>query len=97
MHDETDYDYYSVKFHFDELIRDGVVSLGLAYGTDPDFGFGTGTALSDSYLLSLFYTEPINEDLKYFVGFETVYRLRPDSHQELYHMWTPTIGLSCKF
>ena len=98
VHDHSDFDYYSAKFHFADLIRDGVLSVGLAYGSDPDFGFGsTATTLTDAYILSVFYTEPIKENLKIIVGIEYVYRLRPDNNRELYQMLTPTIGLSWNF
>jgi YaiO family outer membrane protein len=98
VHGEADYDYYSAKINFGDLPRDGQLSIGLAYGTDPDLGFGTiGTALSDAYTFSIFYKEPINPDLSIFAGVEYVYRLRPDNGRELYQMWTPTIGLSWKF
>jgi len=98
VHDLGDYDYYSGKFHFGKIIRDGTLSIGLAYGTDPDVGFVPGTAaLSDAYLLSIFYTEPVTPDLSVFFGVEYTYRMSPGSNRELYQMWTPTIGLSWKF
>lgn len=98
VHGDEDYDYYSAKFHFGDLIRDGTLSVGFAYGTDPDFSFGTGaTTLSDAYLVSVFYTEPITKDLTIYGGVEYVYRMRSDTDGELYQMWTPTIGLSWKF
>lgn len=98
VHDETDYDYYSATVNFGDLPCDGQLSLGVAYGTDPDLGFGTvGTALTDAYTFSIFYKQPIKPDLSVFAGLEYVYRLRPDNDRELYQMWTPTIGLSWKF
>lgn len=98
IHSETDYDYYSATIHFGDLPRDGQLSLGISYGTDPDLDFGTGNAaLSDAYTFSIFYKEPISPDLTVFGGLEYVYRLRADNDDELYQMWTPTIGLSWKF
>lgn len=98
IHSETDYDYYSASINFGDLPRDGQLSFGISYGTDPDLDFGTGNAaLSDAYTFNIFYKEPINPDLTVFAGLEYVYRLRADNNDELYQMWTPTIGLSWKF
>ena len=97
-HDATDYDYYSAAISIGDLPRDGRLTLGIAYGTDPDLDWGTGiTDLSNAYTLNIFYKEPISPDLTVFAGLEYVYRLRADSNRELYQMWTPTIGLSWKF
>jgi hypothetical protein len=76
----------------------GQLTLGFAYGTDPDLDLGSGvTALSDAYLFSIFYKQPINPDLSIFAGLEYVYRMRSDTNGELYQKLTPTIGLSWKF
>lgn len=98
VHDEVDYDYYSLDLTLGDLPRNAELVLSLAYGTDPDIGFGTGKAtLTDAYVIGLMYKQPINPDLTFFVGLEYVYRLRPDNDRELYQMLTPTIGLSWKF
>ena len=98
VHDDKDFDYYSATYHLDDLVRDGTLSVSLAYGSDPDFSFGTDTTtLSDAYIVSLFYKEPIHPDLKLFIGIEYVYRMRPDSKDELYQIWTPTLGISWNF
>ncbi len=98
VHDAVDYDYYGVDVTFGDLPRDAKLVLSLAYGTDPDLDFGTGsTSLSDAYMVSIFYKQPVSADLTTFFGLEYVYRLRADNDDELYQMWTPTIGLSWKF
>ena len=98
IHGEERYDYYSAAVNFGDLPYDAQLTLGLAYGTDPDFEFGTlGTTLSNAYTFSIFYKQPINPDLSIFAGLEYLYRLRPDNDKELYQMWIPTIGLSWKF
>jgi YaiO family outer membrane protein len=98
VHDQTDIDCYSAKVNFGDLPRDGQLSIGVTYGTDPDLEFGTnGTTLSDAYTFSIFYKEPIKPNLTIFAGLEYVYRFQSNSDRELYQMWIPTIGLSWKF
>ncbi len=88
---EVEYDYYSASVIIGEMPYDGKLSIGLAYGTDPDLGFGAVDAtLSDAYTFSIFYKKPINPDLSIFTGFEYVYRLRPDG-RELYQQLTPIV------
>lgn len=98
VHDQADYDCYSLALHIGDLPRDARLSIAFSYGTDPDLDFGTNsTALSDAYVVSVLYRQPVRADLTVFIGLEYVYRLRPGSGGELYQMWTPTIGLSWKF
>ncbi len=98
VHDEADFDCYSAAVVFGDLPCDGQLSIGISYGTDPDLDFSTtGTALSDAYTFSIFYKEPIKPNLTLFAGLEYVYRFQPNNNNELYQMWTPTIGLSWKF
>ena len=98
VHDQADIDCYSAKVNFGDLPRDGQLSIGVTYGTDPDLEFGTnGTTLSDAYTFSIFYKEPIKPNLTIFAGLEYVYRFQANSDRELYQMWIPTIGLSWKF
>jgi len=97
-HDQVDFDCYGAAVVFGDLPRDGQLSIGISYGTDPDLDFGsTGTALSDAYTFSIFYKEPIKPNLTLFAGLEYVYRFQTNNNNELYQMWTPTIGLSWKF
>jgi len=98
VHDQADIDCYSAKVNFGDLPRDGQLSIGVTYGTDPDLEFGTnGTTLSDAYTFSIFYKEPIKPNLAIFAGLEYVYRFQANSDREVYQMWIPTIGLSWKF
>ncbi len=98
VHDQADFDCYSAAVVFGDLPRDGQLSIGISYGTDPDLDFGTtGTALSDAYTFNIFYKEPIKPNLTLFAGLEYVYRFQTNNNRELYQMWTPTIGLSWKF
>ena len=98
LHNESDYDYYSASVKFIDLPRDAQLTVGVAYGTDPDLDFGTmGAILSDAYTCSVFYKQPIKPDLSVYAGVEYVYRMRADTNGELYQRITPTIGLSWKF
>lgn len=98
VHDEVDYDYYSAAVNFGDLPRDGQLTVGFAYGTDPELDFGApGAGLSDAYIATVFYKEPIREDISVFVGLEYVYRLHPFRDEELYQSITPTVGLVWKF
>ena len=95
---EDQYNYYSGTLNFWNLPGGGRLSLGLAYGTDPDLDFGTGdNSLSNAWTGSLFYQHPITEDLWLIAGLQYVYRLRPDNTGELYQQWSPTVGLSWRF
>lgn len=98
FHGESDFDYYSIALNYGDMPRDGKLTIGFAYGTDPELDFGTtGATLSDAYIVSIFYKEPIKPDLSVFVGLEYVYRLRPDNGKELYQSLTPTVGFIWKF
>ena len=98
VHDELDYDYYSAAVNFGDMPRDGQLTFGFAYGTDPELDFGAPAAsLSDAYIATVFYKEPIKPNLSVFAGLEYVYRLRPDNDKELYQSITPTTGLVWKF
>ena len=98
VHNQSDFDCYSATVNFGDLPRDGQLSIGVSYGTDPDLDFGTtGTTLSDAYTINIFYKEPIKPNLTLFAGFEYVYRFQSNNDRELYQMWIPTIGLSWKF
>ncbi len=98
VHDEVDYDYYSAAVNFGDMPRDGQLTIGVAYGTDPELDFGgTGATLSDAYIGTIFYKKPIKPNLSIFAGIEYVYRLRPDNDKELYQSITPTVGLVWKF
>ena len=98
LHDETDYDYYSAALNFGDMPCDGRLTLGFAYGTDPELEFGAiGATLTDAYICSVFYKQPIKPDLSIYAGLEYVYRMRPDSNGELYQSMAPTVGLVWKF
>ncbi len=98
VHSETDFDYYSAAVTLGNMPYNAQLTLGFAYGTDPDLDFGSGvTTLSNAYTLSIYYKQPINPDLSVFAGLEYVYRMRPDNDGQLYQKLTPTIGLSWKF
>lgn len=92
------YNYYSGTLNWGNLPGGGRITLGFAYGTDPDLDFGTDeTGLSPAYTYSLFYRQPITDDLSVFGGVQYVYRLKQDSNDELYQQLTPTIGLIWTF
>jgi YaiO family outer membrane protein len=98
VHSQVDYDYYSAAVTIGDMPYNGQLTLGFAYGTDPDLDFGlTGATLSNAYILSIFYKQPINPDLSVFAGVEYVYREHPNNGGQLYQKITPTIGLSWKF
>ena len=95
---EDNYNYYSGTLNFWNMPGGGRLSVGLAYGTDPDLDFGTGEkSLSNAWIGSLFYQQPITEDLSLIAGVQYVYRLRENNAGELYQQWSPTVGLSWKF
>jgi hypothetical protein len=71
----------------------GRLTVGLAYGTDPDLDFGTGdTSLSNAWIGSLFYRQPITESFALVAGLQYVYRLQENNAGQLYQQWAPTIG-----
>jgi YaiO family outer membrane protein len=92
------YNYYSASLRIGALPGGGQLTLGFAYGTDPDLDFGTlQTSLSNAFIYTLFYKQPITRDLSVFAGVQYVYRLKEDNNEELYQQLTPTIGLTWKF
>jgi YaiO family outer membrane protein len=92
------YNYYSGTLNWGNLPGGGRLTVGFAYGTDPDLDFGTNeTGLSPAYTYSLFYRQPITKDLSVFGGVQYVYRLKQDSNEELYQQLTPTLGLIWAF
>jgi YaiO family outer membrane protein len=92
------YNYYSGTLNWGNLPGGGRLTVGFAYGTDPDLDFGTNeTGLSPAYTYSLFYRQPITKDLSVFGGVQYVYRLKQDSNDELYQQLTPTLGLIWAF
>jgi YaiO family outer membrane protein len=92
------YNYYSGTLNWGNLPGGGRLTVGFAYGTDPDLDFGTNeTGLSPAYTYSLFYRQPITKDLSVFGGVQYVYRLKQDSNDELYQQLTPTLGLIWTF
>lgn len=95
---EFGYNYYSAALNIGALPGGGRLTAGFAYGTDPDLDFGTNeTGLSPAYNYSLFYRQPITNDLSIFGGVQYVYRLKQDSNEELYQQLTPTIGFIWNF
>jgi hypothetical protein len=77
---------------------DGRLSVGLAYGTDPDLDFGTGDkSLSNAWIGSIFYQQPVTENFSVIAGLQYVYRLRENNSGQLYQQWSPTIGGIWKF
>lgn len=92
------YNYYSASFSVSNLPGGGRVVASFAYGTDPDLDFGTNeSSLSNAYIGSLYYTQPITKDLSVFAGLQYVYRMKQNSTAELYQQLTPTVGLVWKF
>jgi YaiO family outer membrane protein len=87
------YNYYAGSMNFWNMPGGGRLTLGLAYGTDPDLEFGSGaTSLSNAWIGSLFYRQPITPDFAIVAGLQYVYRLRENNDGELYQQWAPTIG-----
>jgi YaiO family outer membrane protein len=95
---DLNYNYYSAALNIGDMPGGGRLTLGFAYGTDPDIEFGTNlTSLSNAYIYTLFYNQPLTRDLNAFAGIQYVYRLNEDNNAELYQQLTPTIGLVWKF
>lgn len=95
---DLEYNYYSAALNVGEMPGGGRLTLGFAYGTDPDIEFGTNlTSLSNAYIYTLFYNQPVTRDLNIFAGIQYVYRLNEENTAELYQQLTPTIGLVWKF
>ena len=94
-----EYNYYSAVMNLG-LPGKRRLSLGFAYGTDPDTEIGTRNrninSLSPAYNYYLFYTQPITRDLSLILGATYTYRLNQKGSQ-LYQQLTPTIGCSWKF
>lgn len=95
---DLDYNYYSAALNVGDMPGGGRITLGFAYGTDPDIEFGTNTtSFSNAYIYTLFYNQPVTRSLNVFAGLQYVYRLTEDNKGELYQQLTPTIGLVWKF
>jgi YaiO family outer membrane protein len=96
---DLEYNYYSAALNIG-LPGKRRLTLGFAYGTDPDSEAGSNngqiTSLSPAYTYSVFFTQPVTRDLNVFAGVQYVYRLN-QSGGELYQQLTPTIGLTWKF
>jgi hypothetical protein len=90
---DDNYNYYAGTMNFWNMPGGGRLTVGLAYGTDPDLDFGTGdTSLSNAWIGSLFYRQPITESFALIAGLQYVYRLRENNAGQLYQQWAPTIG-----
>lgn len=96
--DEDNYNYYGGTLNFWNMPGGGRLSVGLAYGTDPDIDFGSGDpSLSNAWIGTLFYQQPITDNFAVIAGMQYVYRLRENNTGQLYEQWTPTIGAVWKF
>ena len=90
---DDNYNYYAGTMNFWNMPGGGRLTVGLAYGTDPDLDFGTGdTSLSNAWIGSLFYRQPITESFALVAGLQYVYRLQENNAGQLYQQWAPTIG-----
>lgn len=90
---DDNYNYYAGTMNFWNMPGGGRLTAGLAYGIDPDLDFGTGdTSLSNAWIGSLFYRQPITESFALVAGLQYVYRLRENNAGQLYQQWAPTIG-----
>ncbi len=95
---DQNYNYYSGTMNFWNMPGGGRLTAGIAYGTDPDIDFGTGNdSLSNAWIGSLFYQQPITKDFALIAGMQYVYRMRQNNTGQLYQQWTPTIGAVWKF
>lgn len=95
---DDSYNYYAGTMNFWNMPGGGRLTVGLAYGTDPDLDFGTGdTSLSRAWIGSLFYRQPITESFALVAGLQYVYRMRENNSSQLYQQWSPTIGGVWKF
>ena len=95
---DDNYNYYAGSMNFWNMPGGGRLTVGLAYGTDPDLEFGSGaTSLSNAWIGSLFYRQPITPDFAIVAGLQYVYRLRENNSGELYQQWAPTIGAVWNF
>lgn len=92
------YNYYSGTFNIGDIPGGGRLTMGFAYGTDPDLDFASlRSSLSNAYIGTLFYSHPLTSDVSIFGGVQYVYRLREKDNSELYQQLTPTLGLVWKF
>ncbi len=92
------YNYYAGTLNIGDMPGGGRLTMGFAYGTDPDLDFETmRSSLSNAYIYTLFYTQPLTRDLSIFGGAQYVYRLREKDNSELYQQLTPTLGFAWKF
>ena len=90
---DDNYNYYAGTMNFWNMPGGGRLTVGLAYGTDPDLDFGTGdTSLSNAWIGSLFYRQPITDSFALVAGLQYVYRLQENNAGQLYQQWAPTIG-----
>jgi YaiO family outer membrane protein len=90
---DDNYNYYAGTLNFWNMPGGGRLTVGLAYGTDPDLDFGTGdTSLSNAWIGSVFYRQPLTENFSLVAGLQYVYRLRENNSGQLYQQWSPTIG-----
>lgn len=92
------YNYYAGALNIGDMPGGGRLTLGFAYGTDPDLDYQTDRAsLSNAYIYTVFYTQPITRDFSLFGGVQYVYRLKETDNSELYQQLTPTLGAVWKF
>lgn len=97
-YDTQTYNYYAGTLNFGDMPGGGRLTLGFAYGTDPDLDFQTDRAsLSNAYIYTAFYNQPITRDFSIFGGVQYVYRLKERDNSELYQQLTPTLGCVWKF
>jgi YaiO family outer membrane protein len=60
---DLNYNYYSAALNIGDMPGGGRLTLGFAYGTDPDIEFGTNlTSLSNAYIYTLFYNQPLTRE-----------------------------------
>ena len=95
---ENQYNYYGGTLNVANMPGGGKLTVGFAYGTDPDIDFGTADpSLSNAYIGTLFYQQPITKDFSIIAGTQYIYRLKENNTGQLYQQWVPTIGAVWKF
>lgn len=94
-----EYNFYVAIFNYEFPSRQRL-TIAFDYGTDPDYEIGTSgfstLTLTPAYTGTIFFRQPLGNDVDLYTGFQYDYRLDQNGHK-LYQQFTPTLGLAWKF
>jgi len=97
--DTFQYNYYIAIYNYEFKSRQRL-TIAFDYGVDPDVEVGYGSTsvltLSPAYTGTIFFRQPLGQDVDLYTGFEYDYRLNK-SGGKLYQQYTPTLGMDWKF